>query len=186
MDPEQERQLTESIIRLEETVNNLSSNLETLSVLTPRFGGSVKAAGADIDKLREFTRKAGETLEEYTERIEKLTALQAAQMKAEEEKAKAAENTRNAMYSLSTGMGQFRDALLNTERTLGKYSNALDSAGDAAIDLGKNFGVAGLAVGVAVKGFTSLTAAGLKQADAQLKATDALAKVGATDRKSVV
>lgn len=180
MDPEQTQQLAESIAKLEETVNKLSNGIETLTVLTPKFGGSVRASGLELEKLREYARKSGESLEDYTARLDKATALEIAKAKADEQAKQAADNVRDAMYSLKTGMVQFRDALMSTERTLGKYSGALDSAGDAAIDLGKNFGLAGVAAGVAVKAFTSLASAGLKQADAQLKATDALAKVGAT------
>jgi len=180
MTPEELAQLTDSIARLEVTVNNLATGIETLNVLTPRFGGSMRGANIDLDKMREMARKTGETLEEYTARLEEVTALQIAQAKAEEQAAQATENVKDAMYSLKTGMNQFKEAILSTERTLGKYSGTLDNAGDAAIDLGKNFGLAGVAAGVAIKGFTTLASAGLKQADAQLKATDALAKVGAT------
>ena len=180
MTPEELAKLQDSVARLEDTINNLNTGIESLTALLPRFGGSMRTAGLDVDKTRDLFRRAGETLEEYNARLNEITALQVANAKALEEEQQAIENTNSALYSLSTGANQLKEALLSTERTLGKYSGTLDNAGDAAIDLGKNFGAAGLAAGIVFKGFTTLASAGLKQADAQLKATDALAKVGAT------
>jgi hypothetical protein len=55
----------------------------------------------------------------------------------------------------------------------------LGSAGDAALSIGKNFGLLGLATGALIKATTMAAQAATKQADNALKATDEFNKMGA-------
>jgi hypothetical protein len=61
-----------------------------------------------------------------------------------------------------------------------KYGGAVSSAGDAAMSIGKNFGILGLAVGGLIKLFTMGAEMVLKQNAAMLKSADILADFGAT------
>jgi hypothetical protein len=67
---------------------------------------------------------------------------------------------------------------LSNEQGFAKYNQTLSSAGDAAMALGKNFGLLGMGLGIAIKGLTMAAEQFTKQADNTLKATDNLSKLG--------
>jgi hypothetical protein len=110
----------------------------------------------------------------------KSAAMQEAAAKATADYNKAMGNLSAATQSAVTGAKQFGSALLSTEEGFGKFGKALESAGDAAWNLGKMIGgPLGIAVGALVKGATMAADAALKQADNVLKATDTVSKLGA-------
>ena len=107
------------------------------------------------------------------------SAAYEANKKAAEEYTKAMGNFNAALGSAGKSLGSLAGAALSTEKSFAKYNSALSSAGDAALSLGKNFGLLGLALGGLVKGVTFAAEQFTKQADATLKATDDLSKMGA-------
>ena len=107
------------------------------------------------------------------------TAIYKANQKAAEDYAKAMSNFNAALTSGASGLTSLGTALLTTEKSFAKYNSALSSAGDAALSLGKNFGLVGIALGGLVKIATMAATAWTKQADATLKSTDELSKMGA-------
>lgn len=162
LDPELIRQLNENLQQLNTVLPNLAKTMGTA-------GTTIKSAGSatatELGKVA--TSAAGVT--------------RAEEIRAEQEK-KYAESMANFSRSLSSatdsvkGLGK---ALLSTTQGFTKYGGALDSAGDAAFSLGKNFGILGMALGGAVKAFTMVAKAGLEQADNTLKAVDDMTKFGA-------
>ena len=75
-------------------------------------------------------------------------------------------------------LGGFSKALMSTEAGMSKYNSAIGGAGNAALDLGKHFGIAGLALGGLAKAITMGMEAVNKQNDAMLKAYDTLSEFG--------
>lgn len=166
-----DEELKEILDQLKNAVNDL----------TDVMGGTVTTARKYNDAIKETTElqaEAGETLEEFQKRVKEAIEKQ---QKANEEKKKERELNQalnDVLRTSVSGLSSFKDALLDTKDGLAKYSKTLDSVGDAAIDLGKNFGLLGLAAGVAVKGLTTLAGASLKQSEASLKFRDDITKMG--------
>ena len=111
--------------------------------------------------------------------INQQSAAYQANQKAAEEYAKAMGNFNAALTSSASSLTSLGSSLLSTEKSFAKYNNALSSAGDAALSLGKNFGLVGMAIGGLVKVATMAAEQWTKQADSALKATDDLSKMGA-------
>ena len=90
------------------------------------------------------------------------------------------ESAARAGQAAVQALGSFSTSLLSTQAGMSKYNSAISGAGNAALDIGKNFGVAGLAIG----GFVKLLSMGaelvLKQNDAMIKAYDTLSEFGMT------
>jgi hypothetical protein len=90
----------------------------------------------------------------------------------------ASANFSKALTNSTASAVSFGKALLSNEQGFAKYNQTLSSAGDAAMALGKNFGLLGMGLGIAIKGLTMAAEQFTKQADNTLKATDNLSKLG--------
>ena len=158
MDAEAARQLTEAV----ENLTNVMYN-----------------AGGKLSGLGDAATKAANSQKSFDKGIisgtEQATAYAEAQRKAKV----ASKNFADAQDSAVTALKSFAAGLTNTSTEFAKYNGALQSAGDAALSLGKNFGPLGLAVGGLVKGVTMAAQAATKQADNTLKAVDEMNKMGA-------
>lgn len=159
-----------------ELIRQLNENLQQLNTVLPNLAKTAGAAGATI---KNAGTNAATGLGNVATSAASVT--KAEEIRAEQEK-KYAEAMANFSKSLSSaedsvkGLGK---ALLSTTQGFTKYGGALDSAGDAARSLGKNFGILGSALDIAVKTFTMVAKAGLEQADNTLKALDDMTKFGA-------
>lgn len=132
-----------------------------------------------------------EELRQLSEAIQAATGAytaETAEMRArrEQEEASVARSKAVDDAAVKAGMaavaalGSFSKSLLSTEAGMSKYNSALSSAGNAAMDIGKNFGVLGIAIGGFVKLITLGAELVLKQNDAMIKAYDTLSEFGAT------
>jgi hypothetical protein len=156
---EVQRQVNEALQEYAKILANASAGITTLT-------GKVNTASQSSAKQAEASGKSA--------------AMQEAAAKATEDYNKAMGNLSAATQSAVTGAKQFGSALLSTEEGFGKFGKALESAGDAAWNLGKMIGgPLGIAVGALVKGATMAADAALAQADNVLKATDTVSKLGA-------
>lgn len=106
------------------------------------------------------------------------TMAQQANAKAADAMAKAQANYAAALTSTTASVVSLGKSFLSAEKGFTKFGTGLSSAGDAALSLGKNFGIVGMALGGLVKGFTMVAEAAFKQTDASLKAVDDLSSVG--------
>lgn len=97
---------------------------------------------------------------------------------AAKQQQQAYDNIKDAVYSASRAFDGLGSAIMNTKVSFEKYNSTLASAGDAVLNLSKNFGTTGLVIGSFVKGLTTVTQLYTKQADAVLKASDDMAKMG--------
>jgi len=168
----------ETIRNLNETLRELNDQMDGLNRLLPSMVASLDKTGDGFKDQEQMMKKLGMTQEEYNKAIDQGIDLKEAERKADEQIARTKANLNAALANGVASLGSFKNALLNAEAGLAKYSDSLDKLGDGAIDLGKNFGLAGVAVGLLTKAVTSVAGASLKQAEAALKARDELVKIG--------
>ena len=123
----------------------------------------------ELDILREAVRNASDAYREETADMmvrrsqEEVAAAKSRNIKEAATKAGAA---------AVAALGGFSKSLLSTESGMSKYNAGLNAAGNAAFDIGKQFGVVGFALGGLAKLFTAGMEAVNKQNDAMLKAYD--------------
>ena len=161
LDPEAIDKFNESIRELN---NNMPSFILGINQVMGVASGSVKAS----DALKNLSKSAKE-----------LTAMEEATANANKKK-DAIDANRTRAYSQATdALQKFAHGLTDTSTEFAKFNGALSSAGDAALSIGKNFGLLGLAAGALIKATTMAAQAATKQADNALKATDEFNKMGA-------
>jgi predicted chitinase len=144
------RQLIESMAELASVMSSLTGNTTTLNSTIAR------------------NKKAFDDLH---------PAVQS-EIEAKKQAEIATQNQTKAETQATASVISLGKAFLSAEKGFSKFGTGIDSAGNAAWDLSKNFGLAGMAVGALVKGATMAASAALKQADNVLKATDDLSEMG--------
>ena len=133
-----------------------------------------QAQGINVDTITK-SKNAFDGLKSSTN---KQSAAAEANAYATEQMRLAQENFNKSLTSTTASAVSFGKALLSNEQGFAKYNDTLKNAGDAAMSLGKNFGILGFALGGAIKGLTMAAEQFTKQADNTLKATDSLSKLG--------
>ena len=161
LDPEAIDKFNESIRELN---NNMPSFILGINQVMGVASGSVKAS----DALKNLSKNAKE-----------LTAMQEAEAQTQKKKDAIDANRTRAQSQATDALQKFAHGLTNTSTEFAKFNDALGSAGDAALSIGKNFGLLGLAAGALIKATTMAAQAATKQADNALKATDEFNKMGA-------
>lgn len=158
MDAEAARQLTDAVENLTNVMNN---------------------AGGKLSGLGDAATKASQSQQNYNKGVISGTEASLSYAEAQRKAKAAANNMADAQNQAKAALWSFTTGLNNTSTEFAKYNNALGSAGDAALSLGKNFGLVGLAIGGLIKGVTMVAQQATKQADNSLKATDEFNKMGA-------
>jgi GH24 family phage-related lysozyme (muramidase) len=158
MDPEVARQLTEAVENLTDVMNT---------------------AGGRLSGLGEAANKAASSQKNYDKGIISGTEQANAYAEAQKKARAAAKNMTDAQDNAVSALKNFATGLTNTSTEFSKYNKTLESAGDAALSLAKNFGPLGLVIGGLIKGVTMAAQAATKQADNTLKAVDEMNKMGA-------
>ena len=161
LDPEAIDKFNESMRELN---NNMPSFILGMSQMMGVASGSVKAS----DALKNLSKNAKE-----------LTAMQEAEAQTQKKKDQIDANRNTAQTQATDALQKFAHGLTDTSTEFAKFNGALGSAGDAALSIGKNFGLLGLAAGALIKATTMAAQAATKQADNALKATDEFNKMGA-------
>ena len=161
LDPEAIDKFNESIRELN---NNMPSFILGINQVMGVASGSVKASDA---------------LKKLSENAKELTALEEAEAQTKKKKDVIDANRNRAQAQATDALQKFAHGLTNTSTEFAKFNGALGSAGDAALSIGKNFGLLGLAIGGLIKATTMAAQAATKQADNALKATDEFNKMGA-------
>lgn len=132
------------------------------------------------DELNESVRELAETLRSFTGSLQNtanaadgatknMTALEAAEKSAKDKMQQSANNFKSAVDNAGTAMSSFAKAALSAEEGFKKYGNALNSAGDAAFDIGKNFGILGIAIGGLLKGIGLFAGEALRMHDTMIQ-----------------
>ena len=129
LDPEAIDKFNES---LRELNNSMPSFVLGISQILGVASGSVKAS----DALKNLSKNAKE-----------LTAMQEAEAQTQKKKDQIDANRNTAQSQATDALQKFAHGLTNTSTEFAKYNESLKSAGDAALSIGKNFGLLGLATG---------------------------------------
>jgi putative chitinase len=172
MSDEINQELIEQMRNLADTI---SASGQSTMVQTEILKKMAQAQGVQVNNIAGLDKQFGS----LGGKVSQQSALYQANQQAAEEYGKAMANLSAAAASTATGLKSFGSALLDTEKNFAKYNSALTSVGDAAWQLGKNFGILGASLGGLIKATTFMAEQWTKQADATLKATDDLSKMGA-------
>jgi hypothetical protein len=173
LDPETLRQLNESMREMRETVAGM---VPAMVLMTAAMTENMNATRGNSNT----TKNGKKLVEDFLKSQEEATAATQSRAKADAEYAKVQANYKMANAQAIDGLKKFGNGLLTAGGGMTKYSGAVSSAGDAALSIGKNFGILGIAVGGLIKLFTMGAEMVLKQNEAMLKSADILADFGAT------
>lgn len=188
----------------EREIENFREEIEKTTEQIENFQGALKVFGPNLLKLADPTGKLSEEFVKATQtsrnrvraEIENITATtkqtQAASeniyvtealTEAQEELEGSTKKLKAATGTLAQGTldvaSKIFDAAVNTEQNLGKYGAAITTAGDAAYDVAKQFGILGTIVGGVVKIFSRVADAQVKLIQDSLTAADSLGEFGA-------
>jgi len=161
MDPEIQREYEEHMRTMVELLNQQAN---ATSKLLNSLQSTSKATEV-VKSNTEATKKQTEVMSGSTKALE-------AGAVAQQKYAEAAANFAKGLISGKAAVVSFKDAILNAERNLGKYGNAFNAAGDAAWDIGKNFGILGMAAGGLAKGFGAIAEGVFKSVDSVIRFRD--------------
>ena len=176
MDPDLVKELEDQLRQLSEMV---SQQTAAMSGLTAALGDSTSKLSGVAASSNKLTNSQSENEKAITQNTNGAGALQRANKQAADIRQAVAENMSKAMYASVTGLKGFTSAVLSSEQGFTKYNSAIGSAGDAAWNVGKNFGILGVVLGGLLKVGSEVLQYQTKQADGLLTATDSLAKMGA-------
>jgi len=173
LDPDTMRQLNEQMANMDQTVRTM---VPAMVLMTASLNELIAA-----QKGSSISQKDGKKIvDDFLKSQQEATAATEANNKAQKEKDRIDANYKTAKEQAIVGLKQFGNGLLTIGGGMAKYNQALGSAGDAALSIGKNFGILGIAAGGLIKVFSVAAEMVLKQNDDILKATDSLAEFGAT------
>lgn len=167
MDPEIQREYEEHMRTM---VDLLNQQAAATSKLLNSLQSTSSATNA-IKSNTEATKKQTEAMSGSTKALE-------AGAVAQQKYAEAAANFASGLFKGQAAVMSFGNAILSTQKNLEKYGNAFNSAGDAAWDIGKNFGVLGMAVGGLAKGVGFLAEGMFKAVDSVVQFRDDAARLG--------
>ena len=171
MDPEQLREFEENLRRLNEVLAQQSAmQAGLLKSMQDQIAASKQETAA--------TKANTDATEDQAAAGAALTKIAEAEAKAKQKQIEAQQNYSSALYSGQAALTSFTSAVISGEKGFTKYGSAVSSAGDAAWSLGKNFGLAGMAVGGLTAVATKLIAVQFQQLDAQIKLKDQFSKMG--------
>lgn len=171
MDPEQIRELEESIRR----INEMLSQQTTLQAGLLK---NMKDQLTAINKDTTATNTSSDAKKREAETSQTVTKLNEAEAQAKTRQAAAAKDFTGAMESGKASIQAFASALLSTERGFTKYGAAVSSMADATQAVAKEYGLLGELFGKVVQVGGKLLQMQLQQLDAQLTFKDQLSKMG--------
>lgn len=173
LDPDVMRQLNEQMANMDQTVRTM---VPAMVLMTAALNENIKSQkGASVSQ-----KDGKKIVDDFLKAQQQATAATEAATKAKQKEAEWQANWEMARKQATDGLKQFGNGLLTVGGGMAKYNTAVGSAGDAAMNIGKNFGVLGIAIGGFIKIFSVAVEMVLKQNDNILKATDSLAEFGAT------
>ena len=173
LDPETLRQLNDSMRDMRETVAGM---VPAMVLMTAAMNENMNATKGNSNS----TKNSKKIVDDFIKSQQEATAATESRAKSDAEMAKVQANYKMAATQAVDSLKKLSNGLLTAGGDMTKYGGAVSSAGDAAMSIGKNFGILGLAVGGLIKLFTMGAEMVLKQNAAMLKSADILADFGAT------
>lgn len=172
---------TSELRDFEKALRVLSPTLIKLTDPTGRLAEQMEKASAATSKRSKADSDSTETTKKQTSATQKNIHVTEALTETQEELEQSSKALKSAMGSAAAGMadatGKFFDALTSGKEGFDKYGGAVRSAGDAAFEVGKQFGLLGTIIGALVKANSMVIERQLKFIDSTLKATDGMNKI---------
>lgn len=176
MDPDLTKELEDQLRVLADLVSQQAAALSGMSASMNQISGIAAKNNTALKQLGNTQQKENNSNDQYVAGTSKL----------QETTAKYREVTDQAIDNLVSAAGTGKNAILGFGKSVlsgqegfAKYNSAINQVGDAALQLGKVFGILGTAVGGIVKIFTTVLEYQTQQADNIFKAYDSVAKMGA-------
>lgn len=181
MDPEIVQQLNEQFREMSDILSQQNATMAAmLKAQQDQVNASKQSAAANKQNAASATNQGNQT--------DELTKKQQAYAQAEKERVDKSTKTINNFNAAIDGtinvLGKFGAAIMDTTQNVTKYNGILNSAGNAAMDLGRKFGIVGSVLGTVVKASTALMEYQLKQKQAALEFSDQVTKLGAVNQFS--
>jgi ABC-type transporter Mla subunit MlaD len=158
------RELNDSMKMMADTFASVANQSKKVSDNLNNVSTGAKNADTNTNAMAKATIRSKGALDQFSDSTEEATKRQQAYKDAQ-------------ASGIQATLG-FADALISTEAGFTKFSGALSAAGDAAMELGKSQGPVGEVLGRIVKAGTIVGEQYLEQADAVLKATDSISRMG--------
>lgn len=137
MDPELTQELEEQIRQLNQTLAQLSGVMSDQSKVVSTTTSSVQQNNTVVKNNNQSTKQNSQAQDKLAE----------ASKSASDAMDKASQNFSSALSNGTQALNSFQSALFSSQEGMAKYGRAAESAGAAAFDVGKNFGILGFAVG---------------------------------------
>jgi GH24 family phage-related lysozyme (muramidase) len=150
------RQLSTAMQDMTQTFQTVAGQSRLTSQQIQNLGNNTNRTNNNINTLGQSTGRAGSAVDNFSNSTEEATKRQAAYNRAK--------------GAATDSVLKLSDAMISTERGFKKFSGVLNSAGDAAMELGKSFGGYGEIVGRLAKSATFLVGKQFEQADAVFNA----------------
>lgn len=171
------------VSQLNDQIKQLNDMLSQQAVAMTSLANSMNSSAPALKNAADATTKNTQAQDANTQSVNKInsgvTKLSDIQKKSNQVMMEAAKNFAAAAGSTGTALKSFTERLMSSEEGFGKYGTAIKGVGDAAFNLGKNFGVLGAIFGGVLKVGSEVLAYQAQQADALFKASDEIARLGA-------
>lgn len=171
------------VSQLNEQIKQLNDMLSQQAVAMTSLANSMNSSAPALKNAADATSKNTQAQDANTQSIGKVnsgvTKLSEQQKKYNQVMNEAVKNFVAAAQSSKLALTSFTERLLSSEEGFGKYGTAMRGMGDAALSLGKNFGILGTIFGGVLKIGSEVLAHQADQADALFKATDEISRLGA-------
>ena len=156
----------------------LNDNTAMMSNLTGAMNNMVEMQRRSAEKAGINTKDLNDNFNRLGKSASDASAAQNSIAVANKKYEESMNSLNAATASTVTGLKSFTTALLDSERSFGKYGSTVTSFGDAVGNALKAFGPLGVVAGTVVQGLSKVAEVALKQADNLTKGYDSLAKVG--------
>lgn len=168
MDPEELKNLEESLLELSRIISSQSGSMTDHTELLKQFSTDTKAENTSLNENSAANDKMTGTENALTAREDKAAAIIA----------KAAENNKTATTKGRIALEGLTSALLGDESGLSKYGKVVNSVGEATFAVSKNFGVPGAIIGVTALLLGKTVKAVFALDDNLVKSRDSFTKAG--------
>ncbi len=166
---------TESLRELQNSISQLTSVLASQTTALTGMATALNASAGTLQQNSEAHKKNSEA-NKNTSGIDRLAE---SNKKASEVLAEKSGEIAKGFSATGTALNSFTQAVLSNQAGFEKYGSTVSGLGQAAWDIGKNFGILGKFLGGLGFAIGKVTEAGFKQADGLLKGVDALSDIGA-------
>lgn len=176
MDPDVTKELEDQLRVLAGLVSQQAAALSGMSASMNQIAGVAAKNNSSLKNLNTSQQKNAESQAQSQAGTSK---LQQTHTRYREITESAIDGLSNAAQMGKTAVLNFGSSVLSGQEGFAKYNNAISKVGDAALELGKVFGILGTVVGGIIKIFTKVLEYQTQQADGIFKAYDTVAKMGA-------